>query len=159
MECDLDENSPVDLNKSFYVDSDLDLDLMQAEDPILEDTFIDMKYLSLNFKNETNEDKKLSNTVIPCFSSEKLLFEASDKSYRRKSLRKAKSTGSLKGVSKINRHRKRIRKSLPRPKCFTKTTNQNAKVAVSDSLSDTDTYENYLDCELLFYTQKGVIWV
>ena len=24
---------------------------------------------------------------------------------------------------------------------------------------DTDAQENYLDCELLFYTQKGVIWV
>merc|ERR1712126_226384 len=129
MECDLDESSPVDLNKSFYVDSDLDLDLMQAEDPVLEGTFIDMKSLSLNFKNETNEEKVLSKTVIPCFPTEKLLFETSDKCFRRKPMRKSKSTGSLKGVSKIQRHKKRARKSLPRPKCFTKTSN--AKVGIT----------------------------
>merc|ERR1712126_128935 len=134
MECDLDESSPVDLNKSFYVDSDLDLDLMQAEDPVLEDTFIDMKSLSLSFKNEKNEEKVLSKTVIPCFPSEKLLFETSDKSFRREPMRKSKSTGSLKGVSKIQRRKKRARKSLPRPKHFTKTSN--SKVAMNVSLSE-----------------------
>ena len=57
MECELDENTAVDLNKSFYVDNDLDLDLKQPEDSILEDTFIDMKFLSLNYKSETKNGK------------------------------------------------------------------------------------------------------
>ena len=75
MECELDENTAVDLNKSFYLDNYLDLDLKQPEDSILEDTFIDMKFLSLNFNSESKKDKILSNTVIPYFPSEKLFVQ------------------------------------------------------------------------------------
>ena len=136
MECELYENTAVDLNKSFYVDNDLDLDLKQPEDSILEDTFIDMKFLSLNYKSETKKDTMLSNTVIPFFPSEKLLFETSDKSFRKKSLRKSKSTGNLKGVSKIRSHGKRVKKSLVRSKRVTSPSLQSGglKYQLSDSM-------------------------
>ena len=38
----------IDLNKSFYINEDLDIDLKQVEDPDMED--LDLKSLSINLK-------------------------------------------------------------------------------------------------------------
>ena len=80
----------VDLNKSFYFDDDLDMDLKQAEDPRMEDAHLDLRSLSLDHSSSTsNSDSSLNSTFTsdskiftsssaPGFATEKLLSEAVD---------------------------------------------------------------------------------
>ena len=80
----------VDLNKSFYFDDDLDMDLKQAEDPRMEDAHLDLRSLSLDHSSSTsNSDSSLNSTFTSDskiftspsatgFATEKLLSEAVD---------------------------------------------------------------------------------
>ena len=77
----------VDLNKAFYFDEDLEMDLKQIEDPIMEDAHFDLKGLSLNSKQK----KSVSfspifsvNSEINSHASEKLLSEAVDEVFIKK---------------------------------------------------------------------------
>ena len=73
--------SAVDLNKAFYFDEDLEMDLKQVEDPIMEEAHFDLKSLSISSKQK----KSVSfspifsvNSEINSHASEKLLAEAVD---------------------------------------------------------------------------------
>ena len=80
----------VDLNKSFYFDDDLDMDLKQAEDPRMEDAHLDLRSLSLDHSSSTSSsDSSLNSTFTSNskiftspsatgFATEKLLSEAVD---------------------------------------------------------------------------------
>ena len=81
----------VDLNKSFYFDDDLEMDLKQAEDPRMEDAHLDLRSLSLDHSSSSsdsslnstssffsNESKIFSSPSAPGFATEKLLSEAVD---------------------------------------------------------------------------------
>ena len=78
----------VDLNKSFYFDDDLDMDLKQAEDPRMEDAHLDLRSLSLDHSSSssdsslnstfTSDSKIFTSSSAPGFATEKLLSEAVD---------------------------------------------------------------------------------
>ena len=78
----------VDLNKSFYFDDDLDMDLKQAEDPRMEDAHLDLRSLSLDHSSSssdsslnstfTSNSKIFTSPSAPGFATEKLLSEAVD---------------------------------------------------------------------------------
>ena len=61
----------VDLNKSFYLDEDLEIDLKQPEEPIIEEAFFDLKCLSL----QNEKPKKLASRVKPTFLEETMPIE------------------------------------------------------------------------------------
>ena len=78
----------VDLNKSFYFDDDLDMDLKQAEDPRMEDAHLDLRSLSLDHSSSssdsslnstfTSNSKIFTSPSATGFATEKLLSEAVD---------------------------------------------------------------------------------
>ena len=83
----------VDLNKSFYFDDDLEMDLKQAEDPRMEDAHLDLRSLSLDHSSSgsssdsslnstssffSSDSKIFSSPSAPGFATEKLLSEAVD---------------------------------------------------------------------------------
>ena len=89
-----DADPVVDLNKSFYFDDDLEMDLKQAEDPRMEDAHLDLRSLSLDHSSSTcsssdsslnstsslfsSDSKIFSSPSAPGFATEKLLSEAVD---------------------------------------------------------------------------------
>ena len=77
----------VDLNKAFYFDEDLEMDLKQVEDPIMEDANFDLKCLSLNSKQKKSVSFSPMfsvNSEISSHASEKLLSEAVDEVFNKK---------------------------------------------------------------------------
>ena len=88
-----DADPVVDLNKSFYFDDDLEMDLKQAEDPRMEDAHLDLRSLSLDHSSSgsssdsslnstssffSSDSKIFSSPSAPGFATEKLLSEAVD---------------------------------------------------------------------------------
>ena len=64
----------VDLNKSFYFDDDLEMDLKQAEDPRTEDAHLDLRSLSLDHSSSTSSSDSSLNSTSSFFSSDSKIF-------------------------------------------------------------------------------------
>lgn len=78
-----------DLNKSFYFDEDLELDLKSADDLEMEDANFELKGLSLNDEVDredlfTKKNMSMTLPTIPTFDTEKLLAEAFDRGFAKK---------------------------------------------------------------------------
>ena len=101
----------VDLNKSFYLDEDLEIDLKQPEEPIIEEAFFDLKCLSLQ-KNKDSKmqkqfPKKLASRVKPTFLEESMPIEVVKK--MKSSLKRCQKCQLLLNSNKIRRHEKRCK--------------------------------------------------
>ena len=66
----------VDLNKSFYFDDDLEMDLKQAEDPRTEDAHLDLRSLSLDHSSSTSSSDSSLNSTSSFFSSDSKIFSS-----------------------------------------------------------------------------------
>lgn len=78
--------SAVDLNKAFYFDEDLEMDLKQVDDPIMEEAHFDLKSLSIGSKQKKSVSFSpifSMNSEINSHASEKLLAEAVDEVFIR----------------------------------------------------------------------------
>ena len=69
----------VDLNKSFYFDDDLEMDLKQAEDPRMEDAHLDLRSLSLDHSSTTSSSDSSLNSTSSFFSSDSKIFSSDSK--------------------------------------------------------------------------------
>ena len=79
MEFTLEEHDEVmDMNKSFYISDDLDLDLKQIAEPMFEDAQLDFKNLSLDEESTKKNSHITKGMVLPRFGPESLLGEAID---------------------------------------------------------------------------------
>ena len=94
----------VDLNKSFYLDEDLEIDLKQPEEPIIEEAFFDLKCLSLQ---QNEKPKKLASRVKPTFLEETMPIEVVKK--MKSSLKRCQKCQLLLNSNKIRRHEKRCK--------------------------------------------------
>merc|ERR1712098_196302 len=93
----------VDLNKSFYFDEDLEIDLKQPEEQVMEEAFFDLKCLSL----KPNEKTKLASRVKPAFLEETMPIEVVKK--MKSSLKRCQKCEVLLNSEKVRRHEKRCK--------------------------------------------------
>ena len=129
MDFTLEENDEVmvDLNKSFYIDDELDVDLKRIEDPVFEETQLDFNNLSMQ-ENVTVEKKSHSSKglVLPKFGDENLLGEALDDLFDKNNYKSCKGCGKLKNLLEYRTHKKRclrMRMSFIQPDNIGKVTN------------------------------------
>jgi len=94
-----------DLNKSFYIDEELDLDLKQVSEPVFEDA-------QLDFRNMTLEEECSSALVCPKFGPETLLPDVMDNQHQKKDYKRCKSCGKLKNMYNYRIHEKRCTRTF-----------------------------------------------
>ena len=95
----------MDLNKSFYIDEELDLDLKQVSEPVFEDAQLDLKTLTL-------EEESSTGLVRPQFGHESLLSDVLDNQYQKKYYKRCKSCGKLKNMFSFRIHEKRCTRNV-----------------------------------------------
>ena len=99
----LEENGEMmDLNKSFYILDDLDMDLKQVSEPMFEDAQLDLKKMTLEEGNSNSDG-----LVIPQFGPASLLADAMDDQCDKNSFKRCMSCGKLKNMRDYRIHEKR----------------------------------------------------
>ena len=114
MEFTLEEHDEVmDMNKSFYISDDLDVDLKQIQEPMFEDAQLDFKNLSLDEETMKKKSYVTQGMILPKFGPTSLLGDAIDDLFDKNNYKKCKGCGKLKNMLEYRNHEKRCtRKSM-----------------------------------------------
>merc|ERR1719342_181608 len=108
MELTLEESAEsLDLNKSFYMLDDLDVNLKENIEPSFEDAQLQMGNLSLGEQNHKTQHK---NMKVTRFDPETLLLDSMDNLLQLNNCKKCKVCGKKKNVFEISNHEKKCKK-------------------------------------------------
>ena len=110
----LEENDKVmDMNKSFYISDDLDIDLKQIQEPMFEDAQLDFKNMSLDEETMKKKSYMTQGMILPKFGPATLIGDATDELFDKTNYKKCKGCGKLKSFLEFRNHERRCyRKSM-----------------------------------------------
>ena len=114
MELTLEENDEVmDMNKSFYMSDDLDIDLKQIQEPMFEDAQLDFKNMSLDEETMKKKSYMTQGMILPKFGPATKIGDAIDDLFDKNNYKKCKGCRKLKNLLEFRNHEKRCtRKSM-----------------------------------------------
>ena len=122
MDFTLEENDEVflpnvmDLNKSFCISDDLDIDLKEVAEPMFEEAQLDFKNLSLDEETMKKKSDVSQGMILPKFGPRSLISEAIDGLFDKNNYKSCKGCGKLKNLLEFRNHEKKCRRKSMIPK-------------------------------------------